>query len=1417
MFDKIKSLVPFFKDFPSLLSIPLVIGFVFLLPSNVLAETITFNNSWGDAGFNLVSQDAAGVEVVFSIEEFALEDMVIDGQTMQMVYLPGVFLPNNAGAPNLPGMGRYIAIPEGASVRVRIVDSKTEIYQGVDLAPAPPIPLETDDSPPVYKQDPAIYSHNAYYPDSPVKISEPTDIRGVDAIIMGITPFQYNPVTRELLVYRDLRVQVDFIGGNGHFGEDRLRSRHWEPILRGNLLNYSSLPAVNFNRINQLDRNNWEYLIIVPDDPAFIAWADSIKEWRTLQGIYTGVVTLAEIGGNNSTLIENYINNAYATWDPAPVAVLLLSDYQSTGDIYGITSPLYSGIVSDNIYADVNGNNLPNIALARITAQNYQHLATMVEKFLDYERDPPTAPNFYDNPLIAGGWQSDRWFIICCEVIYGYMYNELGKRPVRQYAGTSGPPSQWSSNPNTYMIVDYFGPNGLGYIPTTPSHLTNWSGNATGINNAINSGAFITQHRDHGGETGWGSPSYSNPNLSGLSNDMLTFVFSINCLTGKYNWSSECFTEAFHRMEHGALGVIAASGLSYSFVNDTYVWGMYDSMWPDFDPGYGNDPTGPNDLRPCFASAYGKYYLDASNWPYNPGSKVITYHLFHHHGDAFITLYSEVPQNLTVLHQPAMLGGVNEFSVTANEGSIISLTVDGEIIGVAEGTGAPVNIEIEPQVPGDTMLVTITLCNYYRYMQDVPIIPAEGAYVIASECEVVDTQGWNPNSQLDYDENVKLTLTMQNIGVEDATDVLVTISTDDPLLTIIDNSENYGTVAAGSSVSVPEGFEITADPATPDGHNFIINAVATSDSTWESSFVVTGYAPVFVLERLAFSDPTGNNNNWLDPGETADMEVIITNEGSSPANGLTGTLVSLDPLLTINTSTGNFQNIEPGATGSAEFNVTADPSTPQEYIADVELGLEGDHNFAAVLEFGVMIGNLLYDPTGPDNYGYLAYDPFDTPENPVYDWVEISADSGGPGTMVPFVLDDQVFQYALPFNFQYYGVDYDSFSVATNGWIAMGIVTEEDYNNSGIPDPDGPPRMIAPYWEDLSPQRTNSGKVWVWHDEAEHRVIVEYNHIEQYAPTGAFETFQVILLDPEHYQTSTGDGRILFQYKDMSPTAQLEGTIGIENHLQNDGLQYFAGIEGQSPVWDIHAHPIENEFAILFTTTTAVPSLEVTLTPVNPPIIIPPSGGSFDYDLSIENIGGSPVNFDGWVEVVMPNSSVYGPIILRTGLSLNPGSSIMRNMTQNVPYSAPAGDYTYRCNVGVHPESVWASDEFDFSKLGVDANSTSNGKGWLLTGWDDEEGMLASIPIPDDYYLTQNSPNPFNPVTIIAFGLPSAGEVELKVFNLLGREVHALHTGWMTAGHHRLTFDAAGLSSGIYFYMLKTADFTSVKKMLLVK
>ncbi|MCI0449885.1 MAG: T9SS type A sorting domain-containing protein [Chlorobi bacterium] len=89
--------------------------------------------------------------------------------------------------------------------------------------------------------------------------------------------------------------------------------------------------------------------------------------------------------------------------------------------------------------------------------------------------------------------------------------------------------------------------------------------------------------------------------------------------------------------------------------------------------------------------------------------------------------------------------------------------------------------------------------------------------------------------------------------------------------------------------------------------------------------------------------------------------------------------------------------------------------------------------------------------------------------------------------------------------------------------------------------------------------------------------------------------------------------------------------------------------------------------------------------------------------------------------------------------------------------------------------------------------------------------------IPSVYRLEQNYPNPFNPATIISFSLPKSGFVELRVYDILGREVAVLVNEVRQAGSHSIDFNASSLASGIYLYTIKSGDFTDTKKMALIK
>ncbi len=104
-----------------------------------------------------------------------------------------------------------------------------------------------------------------------------------------------------------------------------------------------------------------------------------------------------------------------------------------------------------------------------------------------------------------------------------------------------------------------------------------------------------------------------------------------------------------------------------------------------------------------------------------------------------------------------------------------------------------------------------------------------------------------------------------------------------------------------------------------------------------------------------------------------------------------------------------------------------------------------------------------------------------------------------------------------------------------------------------------------------------------------------------------------------------------------------------------------------------------------------------------------------------------------------------------------------------------------------------------------------------LTDLTQATGIERTPNVPVSYALHQNYPNPFNPVTTIAFELPQADQVKLRVFDLLGKEILTLFEGRLEAGLYKFDFNGTQLSSGVYFYRIESKSFTDMKKMTLIK
>jgi hypothetical protein len=145
---------------------------------------------------------------------------------------------------------------------------------------------------------------------------------------------------------------------------------------------------------------------------------------------------------------------------------------------------------------------------------------------------------------------------------------------------------------------------------------------------------------------------------------------------------------------------------------------------------------------------------------------------------------------------------------------------------------------------------------------------------------------------------------------------------------------------------------------------------------------------------------------------------------------------------------------------------------------------------------------------------------------------------------------------------------------------------------------------------------------------------------------------------------------------------------------------------------------------------------------------------------------------------------------------------------------APAANYP----VGDTPATVFAADlNGDGYKDLVVANEISDNISVLINqttrvGIEDEP-----VLVPSEFQLSQNYPNPFNAKTMIQYDLPRQSDVSIEIFDILGRKIGTLSEGIKPAGNHLAIWDAGDKASGIYFYRIKSSDFSATKRLLLLK
>ncbi|MEO0126200.1 MAG: C25 family cysteine peptidase [candidate division WOR-3 bacterium] len=585
--------------------------------------------------------------------------------------------------------------------------------------------------------------------------------------------------------------------------------------------------------------------------------------------------------------------------------------------------------------------------------------------------------------------------------------------------------------------------------------------------------------------------------------------------------------------------------------------------------------------------------------------------------------------------------------------------------------------------------------------------------------------------------------------------------------------------------------------------------------------VITGNVHLNYIS-YSFNDSLGNANDTINANETILLWAKIKNIGYSPAHNVKALLKTADTTIQINDSISLYGEVIPMTeqNGLNPFVFSVSPhahshSIPFEIILTDAQGDTFIHNFS------VPILSKEIGPVGPDPYGYYIYDDTDTLTGnaPIYEWFEIAPP--GPGLVVSEITDEDAdtVTYNLPFTFKFYGINYNSIGLCSNGFLELGTSTHRFGSNTAIPLPGGPKRMLAPFWDDLDlrPAPTGNGEVYYHNDTTNHRWIVEYKNCAHYGNTSTLETFQTILLDPQYYPTPTGDGEVLFFYNTVSNAG--ENSVGIEDETETRGLQYL--FNGS---YNPNAAPIQNGRALLITTKPPTsqhsPWINLTNYTINDSLGgnnngIPEPGETIELTIYIRNGGDTIVsNVNGILNTNSMSVSLIDTIAdfgdIDIGQVVNNSSNpYILQITENPADTLVGLIIHFSGNDGNYSTSAYLTLKIH-SEVKIEEGSNSQ----------------SAIRNPK----LEVYPNPFKNHCVIKFQIPNKSEIRipkseisLKIYDVSGRVVKSFNHESCILNHASGIIwsgdDDIGrrLSAGVYFIRLETSDYTELEKTVLLK
>jgi len=616
------------------------------------------------------SQSGNKTQILLNTDNLKFDDVTINNELYKSLLYNSASKLLVKGAPEVLKFATALQIPEGKSIEINVANSEYFEINNINIAPSKGNILRDKNPNDIKYTFGEEYSRNEFFPGKLFQTNKPYTFRDVKGQSIWIYPFQYNPVTKTLRVYKQLTLDITYKSNKESKAlvkrTKKSKPQVFENIYARNFINYS---ASRYSPVKE------EGKMIVIAHPDFTAEMEDFVNWKNQKGQATELFAFnhAEINSDKNKL-KTFIAQKYQ--DENIAFVLLVGDSQHI-------PPLYKSGDSDAAYGHIDGSDsYPEVIIGRFSAESKADVTTMVNRTIYYEKSLTTDDTWLNNGI---GIASD------------------------EGAGGQGDDGESDIQHMTKIRNDL---KTFGY--TTVTDLFDPGVSSNNVTTSINQGCGVMNYVGHGSNTYWVTSGFGVNQIKNLTNEnKCPFIFDVACVNGNFKGKT-CFAEGFTRATKngnptGALAIIAST------INQSWSPPMdgQDEMVDILVDSYNNN------IKQTFGGVTINGCMHMNDQYGNGGASMTnTWTIF---GDPSVVIRNKAPKQATINHDhEVLLGDDAKFTLTSDiDNILVALSRDNKIIATGLVNNGNVEFDLSSIKTEGDITITVTGQDIVTYISQI--------------------------------------------------------------------------------------------------------------------------------------------------------------------------------------------------------------------------------------------------------------------------------------------------------------------------------------------------------------------------------------------------------------------------------------------------------------------------------------------------------------------------------------------------------------------------------------------------------------------------------------------------------------------------------------------------------------------------